>query len=151
MVCFTLPPFLPAYLCANMGPQGLPATTLWGLLAAAWPAQFHNPPPRWVRQSPPCHESSPSLLPVSAPPTGLNECFFFISLVVGLPYSSIFCQFWLFFVFKLLLSFFWLCEEAHCVYLCLHLGWKLINVSFTHQFFSLSLLVSLKINEHILG
>ena len=46
-------------------------------------------------------------LPVSAPPpvppTGLDECFFFISLVVGLPYSSIFCQFWLFFVFKLLL------------------------------------------------
>ena len=26
----------------------------------------------------------------------LNECFFFISLVVGLPYSSIFCQFWWF-------------------------------------------------------
>ena len=39
-------------------------------------------------------------LPVSAPPTGLDECFFFNSLVVGLPYSSIFCQFWLFFVFK---------------------------------------------------
>ena len=34
------------------------------------------------------------------PPTGLDECFFFNSLVVGLPYSSIFCQFWLFFVFK---------------------------------------------------
>ena len=34
-----------------------------------------------------------------------------------------FCPFWLFFVFKLL-SFFWLCEEAQCVYLCLHLGWK---------------------------
>ena len=28
------------------------------------------------------------------------------------------------FVFKLLLSFFWLCEEAQCVYLYLHLGWK---------------------------
>ena len=28
------------------------------------------------------------------------------------------------FVFKLLLSFFWLCEEAQCVYLRLHLGWK---------------------------
>ena len=28
------------------------------------------------------------------------------------------------FVFKLLLSFFWLCKEAQCVYLCLHLGWK---------------------------
>ena len=30
----------------------------------------------------------------------LVECFFFNSLVVGLPYSLIFCQFWLFFVFK---------------------------------------------------
>ena len=39
-------------------------------------------------------------LPVSAPPTGLDECFFFISLFVGLPHSLIFCQFWLFFVFK---------------------------------------------------
>ena len=63
-------------------------------------------------------------LSISAPPTSLDECFFFISLVVGLPYGSIFCQFWLFFVFKLLLSFFWLCEEAQCVYLRLHLGWK---------------------------
>ena len=60
-------------------------------------------------------------LRVSTPPTGLDECFFFNSLVVGLPYSSIFCQFWLFFVFKLL-SFFWLCKKAQCVYLCLHLG-----------------------------
>ena len=39
-------------------------------------------------------------LPISAPPIGLDECFFFISLVVGLPCSSIFCQFWLFFVFN---------------------------------------------------
>ena len=68
-------------------------------------------------------------MPISAPPTGLGECFFFISLVVGLPYSSIFCQFWLFFVFKLLLSFFWLCEEAQCVYLRLHLGRKSEMVS----------------------
>ena len=67
---------------------------------------------------------SPRRLPVSAPPTCLDECFFFIFLVVGLPCSSIFCQFWLVFVFKLLLSFFWLCEEAQCVYLCLHLGQK---------------------------
>ena len=63
-------------------------------------------------------------MPVSTPPTHLDECFFFISLVVKLPYSSIFCRFWLFFVFKLLLSFFWLCEEAQCVYQHLHLGWK---------------------------
>ena len=68
-------------------------------------------------------ESSLPWLPISASPSGLDECFFFISLVAGLPYSSIFCQFWLFFVFKLLLSF-WLCEEAQCVYLRLHLGRK---------------------------
>ena len=44
-----------------------------------------------------CHESSPPLLPVSARPTSLDECFFFNSLVVGLPYSLVF---WLCFVFK---------------------------------------------------
>ena len=75
-------------------------------------------------------ESSPLRLPISVPPTSLDECFFFISLVVRLPCSSIFCQFWLFFVFKLLLSFFWLCEEAQCVYLHLHLGQKLRFLSF---------------------
>ena len=58
-VCFTPPPFLPVYLCVNVGPQGLIASsTLWGLLAAAWPAQFHNPPPRWVCQLLPCCGSS---------------------------------------------------------------------------------------------
>ena len=84
VVCFAPPLFLLVYLCTNVGPQGLPATTLWGLPAAAWLALFHNLPPRWVRQLPPCHESSPPWLPISAPPTGLGEWFFFISLVVGL-------------------------------------------------------------------
>ena len=98
-VCSAPPPFLPVYLCTNVGLQGLPATTLWGLLAAVWPVPFHNPPPLWVRQAP-CREPSLPWLPVYAPPTGLDECFFFVSLVVGFPYSSIFCQFWLPFVFK---------------------------------------------------
>ena len=49
-VCFTPPPFLLIYLCANVGPQGLPATTLWGLLVAAWPAPLHNLPLCWVHQ-----------------------------------------------------------------------------------------------------
>ena len=78
-----------------------------GPSAAALPAScsFAQPAPQsatsWVRQPPPCHESSlPSCPSLPAPPTGLGECFFFISLVVGLSYSSIFCQFWLFFVFK---------------------------------------------------
>ena len=39
-------------------------------------------------------------LPVSALPTGLGECVFFISVVVRLPYSLIFHQLWLFFVLK---------------------------------------------------
>ena len=78
----------------------------------------------WVCQPPPRRVSSLPQLPISTPPTGLGECFFFISLVVRLPCCSIFCQFWLFFVFKLLLSFFWLCEEAQCVYLHLHFGQK---------------------------
>ena len=61
-------------------------------------------------------------LPVSTPPTSLDECFFFNSLVVGLPYSSIFCQLFL----DLLLFFFWLCKEAECIYLRLHLSQKFI-------------------------
>ena len=70
-----------------------------------WPAAFlptplHNLPPRYVRQPLPCRESSPPGLPVSTPPTGLDECFFFLSVFVRFPCSSIFCQFWLFFVFK---------------------------------------------------
>ena len=40
-----------------------------------------------------------ALLPVSSPPTGLGEYFFFNFLVVRLPHSSIFCQVWLFFCF----------------------------------------------------
>ena len=92
--------------------------------AAALPTPLHNPPPCWVCQLPPCCKSSPpSCLSPPLLPVWMNV-FSFISLDVGLPYSSIFCQFWLFFVFKLLLSFFWLCEEAQCVYLRLHLGRK---------------------------
>ena len=94
-VCFTPLPFLRVYLYANMGPQALPATTLCCLLAAAWPAPSHNPPPCWVRQPQPWHVSSLLRLPVSTPPTSLVE-FFFISWVVGLPYISIFSQLWLF-------------------------------------------------------
>ena len=48
-------------------------------------------------------------VPVSTPPTGLDECLFCISLVLDPLAVSIFCQFWL-------------CEEAQCVYLRHHLG-----------------------------
>ena len=106
------------------GAAGSASHHLVGCASCSLACPFHNPPPRWVRQPPRCRESSSPRLPISTPPTGLDECFFFISLVVRLPYSSVFCQFCLVFVFKLLLSFFWLCEEAQCVYLRLHLGRK---------------------------
>ena len=51
-----------------------------------WPSSHHLAHP--VLQGLPCCKSSLSWLPVSTPPTSLNECFFFNSLVVGLPYSS---------------------------------------------------------------
>ena len=100
--------FLSVYLHTNVGPPGPPAATL----------------PTLVLQLPPCHKSSPRRLPISASPTGLDECSFFKSLVVGLPYSSIFCQFWLFLFLNLFLSLFSLCEEAKCIYLHLYLAWK---------------------------
>ena len=71
----------------------------------------------------PCH---PSFLSLPLLPVWMN---FFNSLVVGLPYSSIFWQFW-YFLFLNFLSFFWLYEEAKCIYVCLHLGQKSTTCSF---------------------
>ena len=69
----TLSPALSVFLCVNVGPQGL--------LVVRLPAPFVPTPP--VSVLPQQRESSPPLLPVSVPPTGLAECFFFISLVSG--------------------------------------------------------------------
>ena len=105
-VCLTPQLLLPVYLHMNVGPATPQSANSPG--AAASPRVLST------------------RLPVCAPPTGLDECVFFNSLVVRLPYSLIFCQCWSFFVFKLLLLFFWLCEEAQCVYLHLHLGRRFI-------------------------
>ena len=81
--CGVLPTTLPApfsatlslalsvYLCANVGPQGLPVVRL--------PAPF-------VPHSASLGPTTATrvlfaLVPISAPPTGLDECLFFISLV----------------------------------------------------------------------
>ena len=79
----------------------LPRCSSWFMRTQMWDCLLCQPPL--------CFESCPPWLPVSAPPTGLDECFFFNSLVVVLPYSSIFWQFWLFFVFKfvVVLLFVW--------------------------------------------
>ena len=60
-------------------------------------------------------------LPISTPPTGLDECFL-NSLVVGLPYSLIFWQFWLFFVFKLVVILL-LVVQGSKEYLPMPLSW----------------------------
>ena len=102
----TLSPALLVYLCANVGPQGL--------LVVRLPAPFV---PHSTSLGPTMATrvlSAP--VPVSAPPTSLDECFFFYLLGVGLPCLSIFCQFWL-------------CEKAQCVYLCRHLG-SLTRISY---------------------
>ena len=66
-----LPAICPVYLCTNVGPQGL--------LVVRLPAPFvsHSSilspaTSMWVLSAP---------VPVSAPPAGLDECLFFISLV----------------------------------------------------------------------
>ena len=67
----TLSPALSVYLCANVGRQGL--------LVVRLPAPFV---PHSVSLCPAIATrvlSTP--VPVSAPPTGLDECLFFISLV----------------------------------------------------------------------
>ena len=97
VVCLATQLFLLVYLDMNVGPLALPAEALPG--------------------------SSPPQLPVFTSPTGLDECFFFNSLIVGLPYSSIFCQFWLVFVFKFVVILL-LVVRGTKAYLCLHLGQK---------------------------
>ena len=109
-----VPPGLCARKCgtARSASYHLTGPTSCTLLASCSPA---HPTPQSATSLGPPAATLPRILsaqlPVSAPPIGLDECFLFNSLVVRLPYSLIFCQFWLFFVFKLL-SFFWLCEEA---------------------------------------
>ena len=95
-----LPAVCPVYLCANVGlrgatrhsacpvlchsetgPLGLPGQ-MWGRRVCQWsdclPRSSHTPPVSVPLR--PC-ESSPPRLPVSAPPTGLDECSFPISLL----------------------------------------------------------------------
>ena len=96
----SLPAVRPVYLWANVVPQGATrhsacptlrhsesrplglSVQMWGRRVCPWsdclPSLSYTPP---VSVPPgPC-ESSPPWLPVSAPPTGLDECLFCISLV----------------------------------------------------------------------
>ena len=77
----TLSPALWVYLCTNVGPQGL--------LVLGLPAPFV---PHSASLSPATATRVLSVqVPVSAPPTSLDECLCFLG--VGPPCRSIFCQF----------------------------------------------------------
>ena len=95
----TLSPALSVYLCANVGPQGPPVV---GLPAPFIPHSASLGPATAMRVL-------SALVPVSAPPTGLDECSFFYFLGARRPFRSILRQFWL-------------CGEVQCVHLRRHLG-----------------------------
>ena len=61
---------------------------------------------------------------ISTPPTSLDGCGFFNSVVVRLSFSSIYdgSEWWLLYISFVILM--WLCKEVSCVYLCYHLDWK---------------------------
>ena len=68
------------------------------------------------------HPSCPS----STPSNSLDECF---SLTTWLLDTVQFSGSFGYFLFLNLFSFFWLCEEAKCIYLCFHL----YNATFTYE------------------
>ena len=108
-------------LAATSTPTGVFSQRFWGFISpcynpGSWGlSRFPVVPPSLsvhkcgATWSSSCHLASSPLclgclslprLPISASPTGLDECFLFNSLVVRLLYSLIFWQFWLGFVFK---------------------------------------------------
>ena len=70
------------------------------------------------------------LVPISTPPSGLDEYFFFNSLVVGLLYSSIFWQLWLSFVFKFVVVLL-LVVRGGTVYLPMPPSWPEVSLGFS--------------------
>ena len=108
VVCLAPQLFLLAYLHTNVGPPG------WS--AAASPTQSSR---RYFATCPLCPNwLSPPLLPVWMNVSSLTPWLldFLTVWFSGSPGCFLFLN--------LLLSFFQLCEEAQCIYLCLHLGRK---------------------------
>ena len=100
VVCLASPLFLPVYPHMDVGLPTPPATT-----------HLSASPPHLGCPSPP-------LLPVCMNVSSLTPCLLDFHTVQFSGSSGYFL------FLNLLLSFFWLCEEAQCVYLHLYLGWK---------------------------
>ena len=129
---FSIRDFKALFLCAGtLGSVVCLAPQLFLLVCLQSNVGLPSPPaialPIPVLQPLPCRESSPPgcpsppLLPVwmnvsSLTPWLLDFHTVRFSVSSGCFFKEI-----------LLLSFFWLCEEAQCVYLCLHLGQKSQN------------------------
>ena len=66
---------------------------------------------------------------ICAPPTSLDGCGFFNSIVVRLPFNSISdsSEWWLFYIWVVILI--WLGEEVSHICLCFYLDWKLLVYS----------------------
>ena len=110
-VCLALQLFLPVYLHLNVGPPSTPADF--------WPTPVSS---RHLATGP-LHPGclSPPLLPVWMTVSSLTPWlsdFHTVQFSVSSGY----------FLFLNLLPFFWLCEEAKCVYLCLHPGQNSISL-----------------------
>ena len=120
---YLTPQFFPVYLLAKVGPPSLPDTTFPGL-----PATFPGlPAPASPAQSSSCClDTCP--LPPGSPFHPLLSVWMNISSLT--PWLSDFHTIWLssnsgcFLFSNLLLSLFWLCKEAKCIYLHRHLGKK---------------------------
>ena len=128
VVCFAPPPFIPVYLCMNVGPRSATCRSACPTLchsesgplglsvcecgtAGSANGQTACPVHPTIRQSWYPHSHTSPLRPSARlRPSYQSGCMFlFYLLGVGLPCHSIFCQFWL-------------CEEAQCVYLRSHVG-----------------------------
>ena len=113
--------------CSLVVPPGL-STCECGTTWSTSPCAHSSPPytssPTSVLQLPPCHASSLPWLHFSAHPACLNECSSLTPWLLDFHTVRFLGSSGYFLFFKLLLSFFWLCKEAKCIYQCLHLGWK---------------------------
>ena len=112
VVCLAPQLFLPVYSHANVGPPGPPAATLFTLSSSCRLATS------------PLHPGCPSLplLPVWMNVSSLTPWLSDFHTVQFSGSSGYFL------FLNLLLSFFWLCKVAKCIYLCLHLVWKSIYI-----------------------